>query len=257
MPFNKSRKHNDEIGRAVDKLKGLYSKYAGLYSARLFNLKGFEKRYREALENKINLNSFLHAEILAFEELKRRVEQKIEEKTSPPPSTERTYSDIADRIIEENLDRIRKYRAIDFHPDAEEEAARLLGAATDFYYDAWHKATVILKRLGIRETADFVEKLEADFSYYIVPVRGQYSRAVDDYMLVLSRKRPKDNERAAVNFIKYGGILLNNCMRLFNDGLNFMQGKKEYDDQVRELSGYRESLTVVIEDFRLSDIRGY
>jgi hypothetical protein len=257
ISFNKSRKRDDEIDRAVEKLKRLYTKYASLYSERLFNLKGFEARYRNALEEKVNLNSFLHAEIIAFEELKQRVELKIEEKKAPQSPSESTYSEVADRIIEENLGRIRKYPHIDFHPDAEEEAAYLLGAATDFYYNAWNKSSRLLKILGIGEMVDCIEKLEADFSYYIIPIRGRYSRAVDDYMLVLSRKRPKDNERAAVNFIKYGGILLNNCLRLFSDGLNFMRGRREYEAQAEELAGYKETLTTMIDNFRLSDIRGY
>ena len=255
--FKKSHNSNRDIDRAVEKLKNLYRKYAGLYSPRIFSLEGFEKRYRSALENKTNLNAFLHAEILAFEELKRRVEQKIEAKTASRDSEEPTYSEIADRIIEENLSRVRKYQGIDFHPDAEEEAKLLLGAVTDFYNSAWGDTVKLLRSLGIGTMDDFIQKLESDFSYYVVPLRGQYSRAVDDYLLVLSRKKPKDNEKAAVNFMKYGGILLNNCIKLITDGMNFMQGKKEYAGPYQELDRYRGKLERMVEDFRLSDIRGY
>ena len=257
ISFKKSNSSDRDIDRAVQKLKGLYSKYAVMYSERLFNLKGFEARYRNALEKKVNLNSFLHAEILAFEELKRRVEQKIEEKKAPQSPPEPTYSEVADRIIEENLDRIRKYPPIDFHPDAEEETNLLLGAVTDLYYTVWSDSVKLLKHLGIAEMGDFIEKLENDFSYFVVPTRGQYSRAVNDYLLVLSRKQPRDNEKAAVNFIRYGGILLNNCRKLISDGMNFMMGKKEYISTYRELEGYRGTLDRLIDDFRLSDIRGY
>lgn len=257
LAFKKSNSSGREIDRAVEKLKNLYRKYAEQYSARLFNLKGFEERYRSALQAKVNLNSFLHAEILAFEELKRRVEQKVKEKKASQHPSEHSYSEIADRIIEENLDRVRKYTSVDFHPDAEEETKLLLGAVTEFYYSVWSISVKLLKHLGISEMGDFIEKLESDFSYYVVPIRGQYSRAVDDYLLVLSRKQPKDNEKAAVNFIRYGGILLNNCFRLLNDGLNFMRGKKEYAGSYRELEGYRKTVAQLIEDFRLGDIRGY
>jgi hypothetical protein len=255
--FKRTYDSHKDIDRAIEKLKNLYGKYADQYSPRIFNLDGFENRYRDALKNKVNLNAFLHAEILAFEELKRRVEQKVAMKNKPEAPAEPSYGEIADRIIEQNLARVRKYSRIDFHPDAEEEATFLLGAVTDFYYSVWGSTVKLLKPLGIGGMDDFIQKLENDFSYYVVPLRGQYSRAVDDYLIVLSRKQPKDNEKAAVNFIKYGGILLNNCRKLFVDGLNFMRGKKEYAGHYQEMDGYRSQIDRLIEDFRLSDIRGY
>jgi hypothetical protein len=254
LSFNKPHKRDDEINKAVEKLKRLYTKYAQEFNPRIFNLRGFEDRYRNALRDKVNLNAFLHAEILAFEELKKRVQKKTEDRSSQPFSS---YGEIADRIVAENMEKVRKYKGIDFHPDAEEEATLLLGAVTEFYYTVWGNAARMLKPLGISEVRDFIEKLETDFSYFVVPVRGQYSRAVDDYRIVLSRKSPKDNEKAAVNFIKYGGILLNNCRKLFTDGLNFMQGKKEYGRQHDELTDFCRTLDMLVDDFRLGGIRGY
>ncbi|UCB47286.1 MAG: hypothetical protein JSV25_07720 [Spirochaetota bacterium] len=257
MPINfkKSENNSQDIDKVVHKLKDLYRKYAEGYGNKLFNLKGFEQRYKDALINKINLNAFLHAEILAFEELKARVERPKKQENGLQSET--TYSDVADRIIEENLKKIRKYPIIDFHPDAEEETKYLLGTVTDFYYKSWNKMAKLLKYLGIGNINDTVSKLEHDFSYYVVPVGSQYSRAVDDYMLVLSRKNLKDNEKAAVNFIRYGGILFNNCLKLANDGLNFMSGRPEYEDLESELQIYKSNLSGIIDDFRLSDIRGY
>ncbi len=249
LPFWKPKQdRNLDVDAAVRKLKSLYSEYAEKYGEKQFNLRGFEDRYRDALVQKLNLAAFLHAEITVFEELKKRVEKGPEEKTGP------TYSDIADRIIEENLERIRRYRLIDFHPDAEEETKHLLGAVTDFYYDVWGKASAILKPLGFAEASG---KLENDFSYFVVPIRSTYSRAVDDYLFILSKKTPKDSEKASVNFLKYGGILLNNCLRLINDGINSEGNRVSEKDAVEELTSYRKRLQRMIEDFRLNDIRGY
>jgi hypothetical protein len=248
LPFGKSKSEkNVDVDSVVKKLKRLYSQYAQIYGTKLFNLKGFEDRYRDALLQRVNLNAFLHAEITAFEELKKRVEKK-----EGKPA--RTYSQIADRIIQKNLDRIRGYRKIYFHPEAEEETKHLLGAATDFYYDVWGKMKSILKSLGY---TDAINKLENDYSYFVIPIRGSYSRAVEDYQFVLSKKNPKDNEKASVNFIKYGGILLNNCLKLITDGLNAPGNLREYPESVRDLTRSREILLKIIEDFRLSDIRGY
>ncbi len=173
------------------------------------------------------------------------------------PQNNTTYSDVADRIIEENLQKIRKYHPIDFHPDAEEETKYLLGVVTDFYYESWGTIKRLLTPLGVRSMRDFMGKLENDFAYFVVPMRSLYSRAVDDYLLVLSRKNSKDNEKASYNFMKYGAILLNNCLKLLGDGLNFKRTRKEYRDSFGELTKLKENLLRIIADFRLSEIKMY
>lgn len=254
--FSRSSKEKKvDVDAVVHKLKSLYREYGERYGKKLFNLEGFENRYHDALINRLNLNAFLHAEITVFEELKRRVAEKG--KPSGRESSESSYGEIANRIVEENLERVRKYRCIDFHPDAEEETKYLMGAVTDFYYREWNKATKLMGIAGLKGETDLIHKLENDFSYYVVPIRGSYSRAVDDYLLVLSRKNPKESEKASVNFIKYGGILLNNCLRLFNDNLNHMRSSNQLQAQLNELEVYKNELIRIIQDFRLSDIRGY
>jgi hypothetical protein len=57
--------------------------------------------------------------------------------------------------------------------------------------------------------------------------------------------------------MKYGAILLNNCLKLIGDGLNFMRTRKEYRGSVEELTKLRENLLRIIDDFRLSEIKMY
>jgi hypothetical protein len=251
LSFRKSSDKKIDVDAVVHKLKSLYKKYAQEYSPKVFNLQAFEQRYRDALINKININNFCHAEITVFEELKKRVLQQDK------PHSTATYSDVADKIIEENLQKVRKYHPIDFHPDAEEETKYLLGVATDFYYESWGSIRRLLTPLGVSSMRDFMGKIENDFSYFVVPMRSLYSRAVDDYLLILSRKNAKDDEKASYNFMKYGAILLNNCLKLMGDGLNFMRTQKEYRGSVEELTKLRENLLCIIDDFRLSEIKMY
>lgn len=252
LPFRKSRNTaRIDVDAVVRKLKSLYTKYTDVFGEKIFNLEAFEQRYRDALLNKVNLTNFCHAEITVFEELKKKVEKKSTAEAGA------SYSNVADRIIEENLQKIRKYRLIDFHPDAEEETKYLLGVITDFYYELWGQVKRALKPLGERSFNDFMEKLENDFGYYVVPMRGLYSRAVDDYMLVLSRRNPKESERASYNFIKYGAILLNNCLKLIADGLNLVGSNPEHTESMGTLQEIRQHLRKIVTDFRLSEIRGY
>jgi len=242
-----------EVDKVVHKLKQLYRHYAAIYGEGTFNLKAFEKRYIDALKGKVDINAFLHAEISVFEELKCRVikpEKKKEGKYEP------SYSEIADRIIEENVAKIKKYKYIDIHPDAEVEVKYLLGAVTDFYYSTWTNASEIIKGIRNPEINNQLERLEHDFAYYIIPVKGAYSRAVDDYLFVLSRKKTKDNEKAAVNFIKYGGVLLNNCAKLMNSTYHILMSSN-HGLNIQRINRYIEITNNLIHDFRLMDIRSY
>jgi hypothetical protein len=86
---------------------------------------------------------------------------------------------------------------------------------------------------------------------------GLYSRAVQDYQLVLSRRDTREAEQASYRFIKYGAILLNNCLRLVGDALNLLRTKPEQGERVGELKTVGKRLRGIISDFRLGDIRGY
>ena len=245
---------SSDLDEGIQKLKNQYREYSESYGAKIFNLQSFEERYRNALDNKIDLYTFLLAEIDVFNELKKKVEKTdTEEAGDNLPS----YSELADKIIENNMDRIKGYRLIDFHPDAEEEAKHLLGAITEFYYEVWGKINEMIRTLGLKGTDDVRLKLENDFTFFAIPVRGSYSRAVEDYVLTLSRKNPADNEKAAVNFMRFGGILLNNCLRVVNDGLSALEAMPEAESKLKILKRYRDILKRIIEDFRLTEIRGY
>jgi hypothetical protein len=265
-----------DVGRVVKKIKSQYTRFAETYGSRVFNLKAFEERYENALRGKMNLKVFLHAEILAVEDLIKRVEKEKSREPRRPG-----FGEIADGIVEKNLQKVRKYRSVDFHPDAEIETKHLLGATTDFYEKLWARAARALKPLRLKGMETVLARLEGDFAYYVLPFGGSYSRAVDDYTLVLSRRSPRDSEKAAVNFIRFGGILLNNCARALTDGINALErsppGSARSDASssgeaaagslclpafpdtgpLRELVRCREILLRLIEDFRLGDIRGY
>jgi hypothetical protein len=88
-------------------------------------------------------------------------------------------------------------------------------------------------------------------------VRGSYSRAVDDYTLVLARKNTRDSERASYDFIKQGALLLNNCLKVVRDGINCLSANPQNLSQVKTLESHGARLSRLLEDFRLAGIRPY
>jgi hypothetical protein len=115
----------------------------------------------------------------------------------------------------------------------------------------------MIRALGLKGNDDVRLKLENDFTFFAIPVRGSYSRAVEDYVLALSRKNQADNEKAAVNFMKFGGILLNNCLKMLKEGISTLEGIPGAEKKLNVLIKYQAILIKIIEDFRLSEIRGY
>ena len=83
----------------------------------------------------LDISSFLLAEISAIEELIDREEKRIaQEPVKPDPQKQQSF---ADRVLEENRQRIIKYPDIPFHTDASEETRRLLGALSDLLRERW------------------------------------------------------------------------------------------------------------------------
>lgn len=167
------RRTGAEVDSRVRTLRSLYKRYEETYGTKIFNTNAFDDRYRAALENRTDLKTFVGAEMEVFDILKKKVEP--DETTAAPEHT--PYSVIADRIVEENVQRVRKYRLIDFHPDAEEETKHLLGVVTDFYNESWPGMERLVRSLGSKAALAFLEKLEADFIFFAVPVRTVYSKA--------------------------------------------------------------------------------
>ncbi len=135
-----------EITRAVAKIRGRYDLYHSRFrkSGRLKD--AFESRYRQALRARVDVSTFLLAEISAVEELIRREETRdAERRSSDLGKPKRGF---ADRILEEQRERILKYPDLRFHSDAREEVRRLLGALVELERAHW-----LALGMALRETA--------------------------------------------------------------------------------------------------------
>ena len=103
-----------EISASVEKIRKRYDEYISKYFRPRSLRDAFEKRYLAALKAKVDVSSFLLAEISAVEELIEREEQKIQRGPARPPKEKEPS--FADRVLEENQARINSYRDFVFHP---------------------------------------------------------------------------------------------------------------------------------------------
>jgi hypothetical protein len=120
----------EEISEVVAKIRSKYQFYCRTFfkSSRLKD--EFENRYVMTLKKGYDISNFLLAEISVIEELIRKEEDRI---AQSKPNTEKKHNNFADRIVQGNLERIKKYPKIRIHNDANEEIKHLSGALNEMY----------------------------------------------------------------------------------------------------------------------------
>ncbi len=239
-----------EITAVVEKIRKKYDEYIYKFFKTKSLREAFEERYLRSLRASVDISSFLLAEIGAIEELIRREEERI---VLPPPSQPRP--DIADKVIEENRRRIAKYRDAAFHPDAGEEARRLLGALQQIADEHWPSLTSAL-----RETASNMNSLEmlgldSQLRYLSAPGRDGVPPFLVRYLGQLKRfpRNYAAVDREDKEFILESAFFLNDLLSILE---RVRRVYKDLDQSAKEILGAAVEFTWnVIVDFRLKDLK--
>ena len=265
MSLNKT-----EIDKLVKKIRDKYIDYSRNYNAAWFNIDAFDERLSMAINKRMNLEGFILAEITNFEKLKEKYESRKKAK-------ENSFTKEVDRIIEENLARIKKYPSVIFHPLCGLEISHFYGAMIEFT-DNYFPVLRMLVRDSVHK--NFLFKLEDKAEFLVVPSGRGASRRIDDHILLLNRPGVKEIEieRDRNNYLKECAFLLHDLID-FCDGLLdssdeewtspvsfaklFIEEKKKRRiiDNFKGLTGYgvflkvRDSAAAIIDDFRLSAFR--
>lgn len=199
---------NEEVNRLVEKLRSRYDEYGKIHNRTWFNRDSFEERLAMALENRMNMEGFILAEITNFEKIRERYEKK---------KKDRPFSETVDTIIEENTAKIKKYPRIEFHPRAGFEITHFYGALSEFarvYFAAFRLVSLEddLKRRIIR--------FEEELQFLALPRGRMPARRIEDHILVLNRPgvTALEIERDNNEYLKESALLLNEIID-FCDGL--------------------------------------
>jgi hypothetical protein len=252
-----------EISELVEKLKNKYSEYSRK-NPTWFNREAFEERLLMAVKNRMNMEGFILAEISNFEKIKTKYEKKKNEKS---------FSQQVDRIIDEQLARIKKYPAIIFHPKAGVELSHFYGALTDF---ALHYADVLFIVAVDGSLKDWLIAFEEKLHKYAVPRGRLNSPRIEDHIAKLRRPdTPEiDIERDKNDYLKESAFLLHEFVDFCEGLLESRDAEWERPLQTKKLSvekdrkkrimkifagltGYgtimkaRDQAKAIIDDFRL------
>ena len=177
-----------EITSSIEKIRRKYDEYVDKYFKPASLRKAFEGRYLKALQAKVDVSSFLLAEISAIQELIGREEERIRLGPARPAEKEPSF---ADKVLEENRSRIAGYRDIVFHPDAGEEVRRLAGALTDLASERWHDLASALMDTMYAMSSSEMLALDSQLHYLASP-GGEEVPQVLTRLVIQLRKFPRN-----------------------------------------------------------------
>ena len=257
-----------EIELLINKIRVKYNNFAKMYGSNWYDVEAFEERLRMTLDNKMNLEGFLLAEVANLEKIKETYDSKYKKETS--------FTEQVEKQMEENSQRIKKYPEIRFHPLAHFEICHLYGAMREFALCYFPVLWMLLKG----NLKDRLIRLEEEFSYLAVPRGKRESKRIDDHILILSRanKRDIEVEKDKNEYLKESAFLLHKVIDFTKELLNnrfsewenpltfenlYIEGekKKTIINVFSNVTGYGAILKIndlalqIIEDFRLSAFR--
>ena len=256
-----------EIDKLISKIRDKYIEYGTIYDKKWFNLTLFEERFLYAKKNKMNLQAFVLAEISNIETVKSKFEEK---------SSENSFTNKIDKIIEENNAKIMPYPAIEFHPKGHHELFHFYGAIDEFLQNIY-PGIWLIQDSSIKDSA---YKLENELVFFADRSSGRYSKGIDEHINAISRPNTTelDIDSSKNRFLKETAFILNRLIDFCDDILTrreeFLERPVDFSSlyiettkkkiiikEFSNLTGYgvilkiREKANTIIEDFRLSEFR--
>ena len=258
-----------EIDQLINKIREKFKEYFKKYKSGWFNVEGFNDRLKIALKKRMNLDAFLLAEVANLEELKDKHEKERRKGKEP----ENTFTKQVNKIIEDNIQRMKKYREIKFHADAGIEITHFYGAVSDF---AEYYYSILWTLLKEQEFRNALKKFDDSLSFLAIRKGNKHPKRIEDHALILSRKGVKDIEieKDKNEYLKTSAFLLHDIISFCEKLLEmrnpdwetplrfdkmFIEGRRK-DEALKifsSLTGYgaiikvMERASEIISDFRL------
>ena len=201
----------EEQNSLVDKLRLRYDEYAKKFSPKWFDRTAFETRLDMAKRSRMDGEAFILAEIANFEKVKDLYDKKKKDRV--------TFTQKVDTIIEENLARVKKYPAIDFHPRAGIEMKHLYGALSDL---AQGYIPVLWLIFTDYHKKNLITELEHTLQTFALPRGNRPPSAIEDHILILNRAGVSDIEieKARNSYLKESAFLLYDIITFCDSFLN-------------------------------------
>ncbi len=244
----------NEISRAVEKIRRRYDEYIYKYFKPRSIKNAFEDRYIEAIKASTDISNFLMAEISAVEELIRREEERVGSGRPEEPAPE-SVTERVERIVEENLARVRKYPEVPFHPVASEELRRLLGAMCRLEEKHWEVLTTCLRNTAYYRSSLTMLNLEGKLRHLASRGSDGVPSGLSRYMYHANRF-PRNYlaiDREEKEYILESAFLLHDLEEILERvEANYPQLDEGSRSGLQEIQGFIQG---IIRDFRLKEFK--
>lgn len=223
-----------EINATLAKIRKDYAEGAERYGSRIYNVDSFNNRYREALENRQDLSSFLLLELKILEDIKTTLMQKEEEaqrkKVEEEKAKENSFMKKVDNMIEKFRNAVEKYPEAKLHDKADYELQHLYGAFRELY-----ECFSVVRYFSSGPASDYIvetalKDYDNKFQRFVTPIgERRIPEMFSDYVYALDKG---DNSSRFEQFIlKEAGFLLHSFIDKMN-AIKMMVLKNSFDNNI-------------------------
>ncbi len=225
---------NKEINTTLNKIRTSYMEGAEKYGDKIYNIDAFNNRYREALENRQDLSSFLLLELQILEDIKttlrdREIEQE-RRKAEEEKMKENSFMNKVDAMIEKFKSAVEKYPIEELPSDADDELKHLYGAFKELY-----NCFSVIRFFSCGNASDYVvetaiKDFDNKFQKFILPhTESKVPEVFEDYIFAINKK--ESSSRAEQFILKEAGFFLHSFVTKMED-IKAIALKKSFDNQL-------------------------
>lgn len=239
----------EEREKALRKIRAEYNAYEEFFASKEFDVSHFNVRYQKALDQGVDIERFLMAEVTALEELKYVTMELYKEGKWRPDAKDVPYEGSFEKKVDDLIRKfeimIEKYPLKTLCEGASEEIERLYGALSEF------ASLFSLLKTTMKETNDYsflteMHKIEMDLIEYIVSHSGKPPKKFEDYALAVARG---SDERQRPTIVMIGAFLNTKVIPLVKGAVARMDNI-DSAAPVKLPPGYAESAPRIAASFR-------
>lgn len=260
--MKKKKLSHIEVEAAVNGIRKKYNDLIVEYMKPIIIKNSFEDRYIGALRARVDMGNFIYTEILVVSKLIKDEKEKQEQSQikrykriqAARNQKDNKYQSIADRIFDENRDKIRKYQGIGLDDTDAFEINKLYGAMKFLESSFWPAIERILRRIypsrysGPRMSMENklfeITIIGPDgFPPGLIKLRTMLGRSPREYS---SLQRETQRCMLDVSFLLHD--LYDELLSFFEEGVLVKGEQKAVEETI-------EYVHTVLDDFRLMDLK--
>lgn len=256
-PFsrNKQKLKKNEIESALSKIRAEYDKYIVTYHKPATLKEAFERRYKNAQIESMDMTRFLSEEIAAVQSIfthqdKMDKERKAETEQVRLKEMRKGQPDFADRVLEKLKNKMLAYPSLNFHKEASYEITHLYGAMREFEKCHWPPLDRFIRDNGSWALRGEKKDFNTELWRFVPSGDGSVPLILERYFLMLNATDVplKEISIEAQQCIKQAAFLLNDiiwsCNQIIRKGIDGSNIEKNL-----------KFVQNIIDDFRIKDLK--